>query len=72
MALAVLLAMVGCMLAAVEVQPVVGVQGPEGHLVPFEESIGECGGTPPRLGSTFGLSMLMGHPLTLDGGLVSA
>ena len=60
------------MSVVVEVQPVAGVLGPEGHLVPSVESIRECGGTLPQPGSMFGLSMLTGHPLHSDGGLASA
>jgi len=52
-------------------EPVAGVLGPEG---PVWASRHQSESVEVLLldWSTFGLSMLMGHPLTLDGGLVSA
>ena len=55
--------MVGSTSATVKVQPVVGVWGPEGHLVPFEVLIREGQGTLLQPGSMFGLLALRGHPL---------
>ena len=61
----------GGMLAAVGVQPVVEVLGPEGPPVLSGEPFGMCGGTLLRLGSTFGLWMPTDCLLELDRGLVS-